>query len=64
MDLGPSTQVENIKCYRIEPNIWNYRFGLYELSIREVILITYFTLDEYMFLDNIKISGVYSKSAI
>ena len=40
MDLGPSTQVENIKWYRIEPNILNHEFSLYELSIREVILIT------------------------
>ena len=44
MDLGPSTQVENIKWYRIEPTILNNGFSLYELSIREVILITYFVL--------------------
>ena len=69
MDLGPSTQVENIKWYRIEPNILNHGLSLYELSIREVILITYFVLvrfyqDKYMFLDNIKVLGVYCKSAI
>ena len=44
MDLGPSIQVENIKWYRIEPNILNHGLSLYELSIREVILITYFVL--------------------